>query len=175
MEPDSLGWRPIFTSWLNLLPKTLVENHKKYIIELFERFIDPCISYLRKFDLKELSSTCNSNLVRSLMNILDCQFDIFNDSKYLTTYSTEEIFTLIEGMFFFALVWSFGITGDSTSRIKFDLFLRKIITSSINDDEKRQFGLSNAVPLPTKPYTAVFPQNLTIYDYKLTLIQSVCF
>ncbi|CAF4354278.1 unnamed protein product, partial [Adineta steineri] len=137
MEPASLGWRPIFTSWLNMAPPTLNESHKKLIVELFERFIDPCIAYLRKGGLKELSPTSDSNLVRSLMNILDCQFDKFEDPKKVASYVTKAVFAWIEGMFLFALIWSIGITGDTNSRVKFDLFLRKIIASGINDEEKK--------------------------------------
>jgi dynein heavy chain, axonemal len=173
MEPASLGWRPIFTSWLNVAPATLTDNHKKLIVELFERFIDPCIAYLRKGGLKELSPTSDSNLVRSLMNILDCQFDKFQDPKKFASYVTKEVFTWIEGMFFFALIWSIGITGDTSSRAKFDLFLRKIIASGIDDEEKRNFGLLDSVPPPSKPYAAILPDALTIYHYKFVCDQSV--
>ena len=175
MEPASLGWRPMFTSWINVLPATLTDNHKKLIIDLFERFIDPCIAYLRKGGLKELSPTSDPNLVRSLMNILDCLFEKFHDPKKFASYVTKEVFTWIEGMFFFALVWSIGITCDSNSRTKFDLFLRKIIASGINDDEKHDFGLLDSVPPPPKSYTAVFPENLTIYHYKFVSEESVRF
>jgi dynein heavy chain len=170
MEPASLGWRPVFTSWVNTLPATLTDNHKKLIIELFERFIDPCIAYLRKGGLKELSPTSDSNLVRSLMNILDCQFDKFQDPKKVASYVTKEIFTWIEGMFLFALI---GITGDTNSRTKFDLFLRKILVAGISDDEKKDFGLLDSVAPPPKPYTALLPDALTIYHYKFVSELSV--
>lgn len=175
MEPSSLGWRPIFTSWLNTLPQTLTDAHKKLIVELFERFVDPCMAYLRKGGLKELSPTSDANLVRSLMNILDCQFDKFLDPKKFAAYVTKDIFTWIEGMFFFGLVWSIGITVDYNSRSKFDLFLRKIIAAGIDDDEKRTYGLLDPVPPPPKPYTALFPENLTIYHYKFVCDQEVRF
>ena len=172
MEPASLGWRPVFTSWVNTLPPTLTENHKKLIVELFERFIDPCIAYLRKGGLKELSPTSDSNLVRSLMNILDCQFDKFQDPKKVAAYVTKEIFAWIEGMFFFALIWSIGITGDTNSRVKFDIFLRRIMSSGLDDEQKREFGLLDAVPPPQKPYTATLPENLTIYHYQFVSEQT---
>ncbi len=174
MEPASLGWRPVFTSWVNTLPATLTENHKKSIIELFERFVDPCIAYLRKGGLKELSPTSDANLVRSLMNILDCQFDKFQDPKKFAAYVTKEVFTWIEGMFFFALIWSIGITGDINSRAKFDIFLRKIMASGIDDEEKKDFGLLDSVPPPTKAYSAMLPEGLTIYHYKFVSDQTVC-
>jgi dynein heavy chain len=76
-------------------------------------------------------------------------------------------------MFFFALIWSIGITGDTNSRTKFDIFLRKIIASGINDDEKKDFGLLDSVPPPPKPYTATLPDNLTIYHYQFVSEKSV--
>ena len=173
MEPASLGWRPVFTSWSNTLPPTLTDNHKKSIAELFERFVDPCIAYLRKGGLKELSPTSDANLVRSLMNILDCQFDKFLDPKKFAAYVTKEVFAWIEGMFLFALIWSIGITGDTDSRGKFDRFLRKIIASGIDDEEKKEFGLLDSVPPPPKPYTATLPEGLTIYHYKFISEQTV--
>jgi dynein heavy chain len=159
---------------VNTLPATLTENHKKSIIELFERFVDPCIAYLRKGGLKELSPTSDANLVRSLMNILDCQFDKFQDPKKFAAYVTKEVFTWIEGMFFFALIWSIGITGDINSRAKFDIFLRKIMASGIDDEEKKDFGLLDSVPPPTKAYSAMLPEGLTIYHYKFVSDQTVC-
>ena len=163
----------MFTSWLQTIPATLTENHKKLITELFERFVDPCIAYLRKGGLKELSPTSDSNLVRSLMNILDCQFDKFQDAKKFAVYVSKEVFAWLEGMFFFALIWSVGITCDTSSRVKFDIFLRKIIASGIDDEEKRNFSLLDAVPEPPKPYTATLPDNLTIYHYKFICEQPV--
>ena len=174
MESTSLSWRPIFTSWLNLLPTTLTKDHKQFLVELFERFIDPCITYLRRGGLKKISSTIDLNLVRSLMNILDCLFDKFHDPKTFLSYNPKEIFVWFEGMFFFALIWSIGITCDSNSRTKFDSFLRKVITSGINDKEKREFNLLNAVPPPSRAYSAVFPDSLTVYDYQFISDESVC-
>jgi dynein heavy chain len=175
MEPASLGWRPVFISWLHNLPPTLTDTHKKLITELFERFVDPCIAYLRKGGLKELSPTSDPNLVRSLMNILDCQFDKFQDPKKFASYVTKEVFAWLEGMFLFALIWSIGITGETNSRVKFDLFLRKIIVSGVTDEEKKDFGLLDPVPPPPKPYTATLPDALTIYHYKFISELSVGF
>lgn len=48
MEPSSMGWKPIFRSWVNLLPQTLTEFHRSIIIDLFDRFVDACIRTVRK-------------------------------------------------------------------------------------------------------------------------------
>ena len=67
MEPSSLGWRPIVKSWFNTFPKLLNESHHKVINDMFERFVDPCLQMIRKGGLKELVTTSDSNLVKSLM------------------------------------------------------------------------------------------------------------
>ena len=48
MEPQSLGWRPLFKSWLHTLPLTFYEEHKRILTNMFERFVDPCLALVRK-------------------------------------------------------------------------------------------------------------------------------
>jgi len=48
MEPDSLGWRPLFKSWLHTLPLTFYAEHKRILSDMFERFVDPCLALVRK-------------------------------------------------------------------------------------------------------------------------------
>ena len=69
--------------------------------------------------LKELSSTSACNLVHSLMNIFDCQFEKFNHPKKFAAYVTKDVFTWNDGTcIFFVLIWSIGVTGDTKSRVK---------------------------------------------------------
>lgn len=78
MEPQSLGWRPVFKSWLNTLPKTFNDLHKTVLTDMFERFVDACLQMVRR-KLKELAPTNDINLVKALMNLIDCQIDEFLD------------------------------------------------------------------------------------------------
>ena len=48
MEPQSLGWRPIFTSWLHTLPKTFSDLHKTVLTDMFDRFVDACLQMVRR-------------------------------------------------------------------------------------------------------------------------------
>lgn len=87
---------------------------------------------------------------------------------------TKDVFTLNYGTFFFALTSSIGITGDMNNRGKFDIFLRRIMTAGIDDEQKKEFGLLDPVTPPPKPYcTALLPDNLTIYHYKFLSDQMV--
>ena len=48
MEPESLGWRPIFKSWLAEMPATMTDKYKRIITDMFERFVDPLLALVRK-------------------------------------------------------------------------------------------------------------------------------
>ena len=52
MEPEMLGWRPLLLSWLNTLPKTLKEDNKELIRDLFERMQDALLQFIRKSGFK---------------------------------------------------------------------------------------------------------------------------
>jgi dynein heavy chain len=166
MEPSSLGWRPIVKSWLSTLPATLDENKKKIINDMFERFIDPCLQMIRKGGLKELVTTSDSNLVKSCMNLLDCQFDKFLDAKKMNTFPPAEVVNWLEGMFIFALIWSLGASLNSDSRNKFDYFLRKIMDGEINEEDKKRLNLLDTVPMPAKKYEIQLPEASNVFSFK---------
>lgn len=48
MEPEMLGWRPLLLSWLNTLPKTLKEDNRELIRDLFERMETCLLQFVRK-------------------------------------------------------------------------------------------------------------------------------
>ena len=47
-----LGWRPILLSWLNTLPKTLKEDNKELIRDLFDRMETALLQFVRKSGFK---------------------------------------------------------------------------------------------------------------------------
>ena len=166
MEPTSLGWRPIVKSWFNTLPKLLNESHQKVLNDMFERFVDPCIQMIRKGGIKELVTTSDSNLVKSLMNLLECQFDKFLDEKKFKSFNPQEVLNWLEGMFIFALIWSLGAPLNSDSRNKFDYFLRKIMDGEINEEEKKRLNLLDTVPMPAKKYEILLPDSGNVFSFK---------
>lgn len=166
MEPSSLGWRPLVKSWMSTLPQTLDEKLKKVLNDLFERFVDPCLQLIRKGGLKELVSTSDSNLVKGLMTLLDCMFDKFQDPKKFQYFDSKEVINWLEGMFFFSLTWSIGALLNSESRLKFDNFLRKLMTTGISDEEKTKIGIFDAVDPPEKKYATLLPEDQTAFDFK---------
>ena len=52
-----LGWRPLLLSWLNTLPKTLKEDNKELIRDLFDRMETALLQFVRKGGHK-VNETC---------------------------------------------------------------------------------------------------------------------
>jgi len=52
MEPESLGWEPLLTSWLVTLPPLLAQPLRDYLKELFLRFCPTLLHLVRKGGLK---------------------------------------------------------------------------------------------------------------------------
>lgn len=48
LEPSSLGWRPIFKSWLNVMPEVLAKEAFDVVENMFEWLVDPCLEFVRK-------------------------------------------------------------------------------------------------------------------------------
>ena len=47
-EPLNLGWRPLFKSWLEAMPQSVVLEHKEFVEVLFEWILDPCLQFEKK-------------------------------------------------------------------------------------------------------------------------------
>ncbi len=48
LEPEMLGWRPVMISWLNTLPKTINEDSRDLIRDLFDRMLPALLNFVRK-------------------------------------------------------------------------------------------------------------------------------
>ena len=72
-EPASLGWKPIFLSWLNELPDFLKEQ-TGLITALFEWSIPPLFALIRQ-KLKEYVTTMDSQLCVGAMRLFAMLFE----------------------------------------------------------------------------------------------------
>jgi dynein heavy chain len=64
LRPETLGWKPLYTSWRNTLPEFLLSKdfYMKAIDELVKIVVQPCIDYVRDI-CKEIAPTNDQNLV----------------------------------------------------------------------------------------------------------------
>ncbi|KAM6332812.1 dynein axonemal heavy chain 7 [Podargus strigoides] len=166
MEPHALGWRPLMMSWLNTVPSGISSVHKEFIIGLFNGMVPLCVEFVRKY-AKELSPTSDSNLIRSLMNLMDCMMDEFADEAKVKAMNDDDIFSWLEGIFLFSLIWSVGASCNEDDRLKFDKVVREMLKGPISEETKEQYkSLSTIDHQPSKAFTVPFPTEGTIYDYR---------
>jgi dynein heavy chain len=127
MEPEALGYQLLIDSWLKKLPENILTKSKivfPRLKSLIDTLVAPVLVFMRK-NVKEVVTTANNNLVQSFLRILDCYLVGFTDTetKKFTSEDLEVLEQSLESLFYFALVWSFGATGDYDSREKFNLCL----------------------------------------------------
>ena len=75
LEPSILGLTPFIRCWMKHLPET-IEPYKEQLEELFYRFTEPAIKFVRR-NLKEIVSSVDGNLVFSLLKMMDSFFAPF--------------------------------------------------------------------------------------------------
>ncbi|GAB1603144.1 hypothetical protein Ahia01_000594800, partial [Argonauta hians] len=165
MEPLSLGWRPLLMSWLQSLPASLDATYKGIIIDLFERFVDVTIMLITKGVVRELSPTSPSNMVKSLMDLMDCMLGEFKDENFIAQRDVREISNWLECIFFFSITWSIGASSDEKGRKKFDHLLRELIAGGMAEDTRHMLGLHECLEPPMKPYLNPFPPKGQVFDY----------
>ena len=103
------------------------------------------IKFVRK-NVLEPVPTVDNNITQSLMRILDCYFADYwdNELKKVTPEEVEELETISEALFIFALIWSIGCTGTREGRENFDRKIREMMGSD---------------------HKFAFPQDGLVYDY----------
>ena len=121
MEPRSIGWRPMFKSWMETQPDEL-KNEEKLITALFEWFVDPALQLVRK-QCKEVLATQDMQLVRSLMYMFEMHLDPDIVGSLEAEGNIKVLKNWIHGIFIFSLVWSIGASVDTDGRAKFSEFV----------------------------------------------------
>eukprot|EP00026_Physarum_polycephalum_P000043 Phypoly_transcript_00043.p1 GENE.Phypoly_transcript_00043~~Phypoly_transcript_00043.p1 ORF type:complete len:2765 (+),score=358.08 Phypoly_transcript_00043:606-8297(+) len=139
MDPNDLGIPALIQSFMDRLHESL-QTYKAELATLFNIYLMDSIAFIRR-ECKETVPTTDSNLAKSLMNILDCLVAPYvSDPEESQTTNAEgamslpqsypPIATILEPCFLFALVWSVGASVDHEGRMKFDAFLRNCMDSS---------------------------------------------
>ncbi|XP_034142716.1 dynein heavy chain 7, axonemal isoform X2 [Esox lucius] len=165
MEPHLLGWRPLMLSWLNTLPSTVGTLHRDLITGLFDRLLPACLQLIRKAT-KELSPTSDTNLVNSLMNLMDCMMDEFREEGKIKGMNDRNVCSWLEGIFVFCLVWSVGASCTESGRVKFDSLVREVLEGALSEETRARHGILEQVAPPARQLTVPLPTEGTLYEYK---------
>ncbi|XP_060516742.1 dynein axonemal heavy chain 7 [Cylas formicarius] len=167
MEPRSLGWEPLLTSWLSTLPPFISSDfYKSMIYNLFLRFCKPLLWLIHKGGVRQIVSTSDHNLLKSTMNLFDCFMDDFYDEKYREQVSDLDVRAQIEGSFFFACIWSMGGTLDNLSREKFNLMFRGLLEREFPQKTAEMLNVPFQIKKPEKPYIFTLPIGEGVFDYR---------
>lgn len=168
MEPSSLGWEPLFTSWKNNLPPALHTVNKQLITALFMRFCPLLLWFVRKCGVTEVLATSDSNLIQSLMNLFDCFLDDFYDEKYVAGLSDLDTRAQLEGVFFFSCVWSIGGALNEAGRERYSELFRAISVKDFPAELVDQLRIPEELQVPNlaRPYIFVIPKGGTVFDYR---------
>uniref|UniRef100_H2Z3M2 Dynein axonemal heavy chain 7 n=1 Tax=Ciona savignyi TaxID=51511 RepID=H2Z3M2_CIOSA len=157
LEPLSLGWRPMFKSWLHVLPPVLSEDNAKLIESLFETFVEPTVRFVKK-KCKEVMPYQESNLIRSMMYLFELLLHDAASADNATDNKNIKIW--IQSIFLFSVVWSVGAVVDLDGRHKFSDFIRTM-----------QSGKDEEHPLPASlgKFDVPIPDAGLVYDHYFQL------
>ncbi|KAL0223335.1 hypothetical protein P9112_002725 [Eukaryota sp. TZLM1-RC] len=137
----------VIKSWVN----TLYENCKQFgehLELLSESLFDKCYYFVKK-ECTELVPAVRSNFAQSCFRIIDATLLKYQPVDEVTPVPEEDLARLpkvIDGIFVFSLVWSFGATIDRSSHAKFDSFIRDFVYNN-------------------NQLTVQLPQEGTLFDY----------
>lgn len=165
MEPSELGWRPLLTSWLKLLPETITPKQTADIVSRFERMVDPMLEFMRNKSYRHLSWAGDINIVVSCMNMYSALLDDFRDDKKFKTLTELQADNWLEGCFLFSYIWSFGGTTDVAGRAKFDMLFRQMLDGPIDDETMTKYSIFTKCYAPETPIKCKVPTTGDIYSF----------
>ena len=184
VEPGTMGWEPLLTSWLNGLPPALVPQKNK-LRNLFGWLVPPCLRFSRK-DCKATVAigpqmTDEVTRVHSLMKMMDALLIDLQETKDADdgggdeddekerarerAKAAKDVPLWVENVFLFALTWSVGGVIDGASRPKFDKFLREIAWGNPPRGYEKVDGTFGEA----EPWAKFFPDDENVYQYMFNL------
>ena len=155
LEPSTLTWRPLLTSYLNGEMYACLHEYAKEFETLFVWMAEACIDHLRHVS-KELVPSGDSNLVKSMMCWVSMLLHEHCQNEEEASRNKHLRHWLLCATIF-GCIWSIGATSDTDSRAKFDVFFRELFRGKIVDH-----------PVPDSlngKIEASFPDNGLVYDY----------
>jgi dynein heavy chain len=122
LEPDRLGWDPLFQSWISLVTY-LPSKHMDRIRTLVNDVIPPLLCCVKR-ECRELSPTTEIGLVNSFIRLFDSLLDPFKPLTVEENLADSFTTMKVETKFVFAVTWSIGASLDEASQKTFNQCLR---------------------------------------------------
>ncbi|MCQ2815680.1 MAG: hypothetical protein MJ252_00290 [archaeon] len=167
MEPASMGLMPMVKTWLDTkLPKFFLEvvdkfSVKGFLEDLFSYSLEENVRFVRK-NIKEPCPTTDVGLTHSLLTLLECM--LLNlaktrDNKPLEDHDEIKNFCeKIHNYYFFATIWTIGITGKEDGREKFNKYILEFWEGYIKN-KSTEFEME---------FNLKVDEGCTVYDYFFT-------
>ncbi|KAF5300238.1 hypothetical protein FQR65_LT09192 [Abscondita terminalis] len=155
MEPSTLGWRPHVESWLPTCHKEWTEGLTDYILEIFDWIVPPSLYFIRK-QCRQLCSAGEINLVKNMMSIMEM---VLTDACLDPGKKEEDhknIHVWVQATFITAMVWGLGAILDTTSREKYDEFVKTMWKGE---------DLNNPLPNVLEKIEVTIPEVGLLTDY----------
>lgn len=104
----------------------------------------------------------------SLMNLFDCLLAEHYDEKFIATLAELDIRAQLEGMFFFACIWSLGAILAETSRLAFSELFHGLLAKEFPAALYAKYHIPDALHLPplSRPYIFTIPAAGSVFDYR---------
>jgi hypothetical protein len=102
-EPDLLGWRPLFQSWLCSSTPLLGQDRTIAMTELSEWLFDPMLAFVRR-NCVEAVPTADINLPWAALQIFESLLSGMSPDVLVGCHGP----AALQGMMVFSMIWSFG-------------------------------------------------------------------
>ncbi|KIZ07416.1 Dynein heavy chain 7, axonemal [Monoraphidium neglectum] len=166
VQPDLLGWRPVFDSWLAALPAAITSEDREELSQLAAWLLPPCLRMAAK-GCPQVLAVHEINLAVSCMRLVEAHLDDLVRSEALAADTPpEKRSALLQCTFLFSLVWSVGANTDGEGRAKFDAALRRLIASAAGQGGPPP-ELAAHITAPGARVAVPFPEGRSVYDFVL--------
>ena len=156
IEPEKLGWEPIFLSWkLNSLPKTFLDNEDLEVNFLVDWLVEPTLQQI-KAKLKMIAPMMPQNLVVSLLRMFADSLKMFEDQEVFDSYEEKDRIKIIDGLFIFCMTWSLGGCVVSSDRRGFNIWLRRLLNGDVQEVKNKGKKITPNIPDSGSYYDYIF-------------------
>lgn len=138
LQPDQLGWWPLFHSKLQEIAQCFDSQVLKHIEELFDAMVQKCLDFV-KSKCNEYQQIPEGSCVLNLMKFLKVLLvsSGFLNKELFNKMRVEDLMPRLDMMFLYSLIWTIAGSIDESSRQIFNKFFRKLVQDSIKCDTKK--------------------------------------